>query len=61
MITNLTTANPSLTFTIERIDKTIKRKDVLANLVDTINIYRPDYEMPHEFTRNVKDDLQSYC
>ena len=61
MITNLTTANPSLTFTIERIDKTIKRKDVLANLVDTINIYRPDYEMPPEFTRNVKDDLQSYC
>lgn len=61
MITNLTTNNPNLTFTIERIEKVIKAKDVLNNLIETINIYRPDYEMPTEFTRNVKDDVQTYC
>ena len=61
MITNLTTNNPGITFTIERIEKVIKTKDVLNNLLGTINIYRPDYEMPPEFTRNVKDDLQTYC
>lgn len=61
MITNLTTNNPTLTFTIERIEKVIKAKDVLNNLIGTINIYRPDYTMPPEFTRNIKDDVQNYC
>lgn len=61
MITNLTTNNPNIMFTIERIEKVIKRKDVIANMLNTIEIYRPDYEMPTEFTKNVRDDLQSYC
>ena len=61
MITNLTTNNPTVSFTIERIEKTLKRKDVLRNLLNTIRIYRPDYEMPPEFTTNVRDDIQTYC
>lgn len=61
MIANLTTNNPTVQFTIERIEKTIRRKDVLENLYNTIKIYREDYDMPPEFTRNVRDDLQSYC
>lgn len=61
MITNLTTNNPTTSFTIERIEKVIKRKDVIANMLNTIEIYRPDYEMPLEFTKNVRDDIQSYC
>ena len=48
-------------FTIERIEKVIKRKDVLANLLETIQIYRPEFEMPLEFTNRVRDDVQSYC
>ena len=61
MIANLTTNNPTVTFTIERIEKTIRRKDVIENLLNTIKIYREDYEMPSEFTNNVRDDVQSYC
>lgn len=61
LISNLTTNNPTIQFTIEKIDKVIKRKDVLENLYNTIKIYRPDYDMPPEFTKNVRDDLQSYC
>lgn len=61
MITNLTTNNPTVSFTIERIEKTLKRKDVLRNLLNTIKIYRPEYDMPPEFTTNVRDDIQSYC
>lgn len=61
MITNLTTNNPTIMFTIEKIEKTIKKKDVIANLVNTINIYRKDYDMPIEFTKNIRDDIQSYC
>lgn len=61
MISNLTTNNPTVMFTIERIEKTIRRKDVLENLYSTIKLYRQDYEMPPEFTKNVRDDIQSYC
>lgn len=61
MITNLTTNNPTITFTIESIEKKIKRKDVIKNLLDTISIYRPDYEMPLAFTKNIRDDDQTYC
>ncbi len=61
MITNLTTTNPTTTFTIERIEKVIRAKDVINNLINTIRIYRPDYTMPSEFTNNIKDDIQSYC
>lgn len=61
LIKNLCTTNPDLTFTIERIEKKIKRKDVLNNLVDTIKLYRTDYDMPREFTDNIRDDVQSYC
>lgn len=61
MISNLTTNNPTISFTIEKIEKTIKRKDVISNMLGTIEIYRPDYEMPREFTKNVRDDVQSYC
>lgn len=61
MVTNLCVANPETTFTIERIEKVIKKKDVLKNLLETIKIYRPEYEMPPEFTSNVKDDTQDYC
>lgn len=53
--------NSSLQFTIERTEKIIQAQDIIANLYDTIHIYRPDYEMPIEFTKNIKDDVQSYC
>ena len=61
MITNLCISNPETTFTIEKIEKVVKKEDVLKNLVETINIYRPDYTMPKEFTDNVRDDIQDYC
>ena len=61
MISNLTTNYPTLAFTIERIEKTIRRKDVLENLLNTIKLYRPDYTMPLEFTKNIRDDIQTYC
>lgn len=61
MISNLTTNNPTISFTIERIEKVIKRKDVINNMLQTIKIYNEDYDMPLEFTKNVRDDRQSYC
>ena len=61
IITNLYSNNAELTFTIERIEKKLKVRDVLNNLVDRIKIYREDFEMPIEFTKNIKDDIQEYC
>lgn len=61
LITNLTTTNPDLCFTIERIEKVIRKKDVLRNLIDTVKIYREEYDMPIQFTKNIKDDVQEYC
>lgn len=61
LITNLTTDNPTITFTIERIEKIIRRKDVINNMYSTIKLYREDYDMPPEFVGNVRDDAQSYC
>lgn len=61
LVTNLTTTHPNLTFTIERIEKVIKKKDVIQNLYNTIQIYRPDFDMPKEFTSHIRDDRQSYC
>ena len=61
MISNLTTNNPTITFTIERMEKTIRRKDVIENLYNTIKLYRPEYEMPIEFTSNIRDDIQTFC
>ena len=61
LVKNLSSNNPELTFTIERIEKKIKRKDVLNNLYDGIKLYAEDYEMPVEFTKNVQDDIQAYC
>lgn len=61
LIVNLTTNNPTVTFTIERIEKTVRAEDVRKNLIDTIKLYREDYEMPVEFTTNLQDDKQSFC
>lgn len=61
LIVNLTTNNPTVTFTIERIEKTVRAEDVRKNLIDTIKLYREDYEMPIEFTTNLQDDKQSFC
>lgn len=61
MIANLNTTNPELTFTLERIEKKLKVKDVLRNLCDTIHLYKEEYEMPLEFTKIIGDDVQEYC
>lgn len=61
IITNLVSSNPELIFSIERIDKVVQAKDVIANLLGTIRMYSPDYEMPYAFSSHVKDDTQSYC
>ena len=53
--------NPKVLFTIERTDKVLRVQDVLSNMYDTIRIYRPDFDMPIEFTKNIEDDIQSYC
>ena len=61
LVTNLCISNPETEFTVENVEKVIKKKDVIKNLVDTIHIYRPDYVMPPEFTSNIQDDRQTYC
>ena len=58
---NLTMTYPDLEFTIERIEKIVKKEDVLANMYGTIKLYKEDYDMPIEFTKNVREDKQDYC
>lgn len=60
LLSNLASQRPNITFTISRIEKTIRAKDVKSNLIDTIKLYREDYEMPSEFSYNIQDDLQEY-
>lgn len=61
MVKNLSSNQPNLTFTIERIEKKVKAKDVLNNLYEGIKLYAEDYDMPIEFTKNIGDDVQAYC
>lgn len=61
LLSSLSNNRNGITFTIERIDKIIKAKDVRANLLETIKMYLPDTEMPPEFSNVIKDDIQTYC
>lgn len=61
MITNLQINNPTISFTIEKIEKVVRAKDVKNNLLGTIELYKNDWEMPYEFTKNIRDASQSYC
>ena len=61
VISNLTMTNPNLLFTVEKLEKIVRAKDVINNLYDTIHLYREDFEMPIEFTKNIQNDLQSFC
>ena len=61
MISNLAVNEPNVSFTIEKIEKVVRAKDVMNNLLETIKIYAEDYEMPIEFTKNLRDASQSYC
>lgn len=60
LIQNITTQRPHLQFTITGLDKVISAKDVKNNLIDTIRMYREDFDMPTEFSDNITDDIQSY-
>lgn len=61
LLAGIASQRPELEFTIERIEKTVKAKDVRNNLLETIQMYRPDYEMPPEFSTNISDEKQTYC
>lgn len=61
MVNNLWVNNQKVAFTIEKIEKVVKAKDVKNNLLGTIHIYEPDLDMPIEFSSNVRDAGQSYC
>ena len=60
LLASLSSQRNGITFTIEKIDKVIKAKDVRTNLLETIKMYIPDASMPPEFS-NVKEDIQSFC
>lgn len=61
LLTNLCSQREGLTFSIQRFSKTIRKKDVLSNLYETIKIYAPDYSMPEEFTMNLHNAVQDFC
>lgn len=60
LMSGLAGQRPNLEFSIERIDKIIRAKDVKSNLIETIKMYREDFDMPPEFSYNLRDDSQSY-
>jgi len=61
MISNLTLKTPEVQFTIERIEKVTEACNVRKNLIDTVRMYKPDYDLPADFSKNVKKDIQDYC
>ena len=61
LITNLTVTYPTISFTIERINKTTQRIDVIHNLYETIQFYAPDFTMPKEFTDNIRKNEKDYA
>ena len=61
LLTGLASQRDEIAFTISRIAKVIKSKDVVHNLIDTIKLYAPEYDIPIEFTANIKDNVQEYC
>ena len=61
LLMGLASQRPNIEFTIERINKIIRAKDVKNNLLETIKMYRPDYDMPLEFSANIRDEEQSYA
>lgn len=61
ILTGLSSSRADLAFSLQRFSKTIRKKDVLANLYETIRIYEPDYDMPAAFTKNIGDNEQEFC
>lgn len=61
LIVNLSAQRPNVKFTIEKCQKIIKAENVYNNLLETIELYRPDYDMPEEFTSHITDNYQDYC
>jgi len=61
LLGGLANDRPGLKFSIQRCSKTIKAEDVRKNLLETIKLYRPDYDMPEEFTSHIDDVYQDYC
>ena len=61
VLTNLAMNRPGATFSIQRCSKVVRAQDVYNNLLETIRLYRPDYDMPEEFTSHISDAYQDYC
>lgn len=61
VITSVGSNRKNMKFTIEKISKVVRAKDVKQNLLETIKIYRSDFELPYEFSSNIEDESQDYC
>lgn len=60
-LTNLANQRPGVSFSLQKISKVIRAQDVYNNLMQTIQMYKPDYDMPEEFTSHISDNRQNYC
>ena len=61
VLTSLSSRKKDITYSIQTFEKTIRKKDVLANLLETIRLYEPNADMPDEFTRNIGAASQTFC
>lgn len=61
MVSSVANTRPEISFTIEKINKVVRAKDVKKNLLETIKIYSPSFELPYEFNHNLGDEYQKYC
>ena len=61
LLTNLARNKQEIKFSLQRISKIITKKDIIKNLIDTIKIYEPAYDMPPEFIKNIGNGVQDYC
>jgi hypothetical protein len=61
MLGSLASTREDIQYTIERLDKVVKKDDVIRNIIDSVRLYKEDYELPPLFRDSIKDDMQTYC
>ena len=61
LITNLVGVVPDVTFSIERIQRTVDEDNVRQNLIDSIKLFRTDYDMPEVFSSRITQGTQNFC
>lgn len=61
LLSGLASQRQEVKFSLQRFSKIVRRNDIIKNLIETIQLYAPTYDMPSEFTKNLGNSVQDYC